>query len=463
MLIANRGEIAVRVIRAARELGIESVAVYSEPDQGALHVRLADQKVALGGSAVKDSYLNLNKIINAAVQSGADAVHPGYGLFSENPDFGEAVEKAGLIFVGPRPESVRLMADKEQARNCVKKFDVPIVPGVDAGLSVEELIKAAGKIGYPVLLKAVAGGGGRGMRVVRNDSEIKSQLELAQKEAQAAFGNSAVFLEKYLEKPRHIEVQVFGDEHGNLLHFGERECSLQRRHQKIVEEAPAPRLHPDVRARICEAALGAARSVNYRGAGTVEFLVSGGETKDSPFYFLEMNTRIQVEHPVTEEVFGVDLVKLQIKVAEGEKLPFAQKDVIAKKHSIEFRINAENPAANFTPATGKLRYVSRAGGPGVRDESWVESGSVISPYYDSLLSKVIVTADTRELAIERARRVLDEYLVEGVPTTLQFHRWLLSQPDFKNGLVDVHWIEREYKGQSQEAKTVGPFKVELPQ
>lgn len=457
LLIANRGEIAVRVIRAARELGIGTVAVYSPADAGSLHVRLADQAVALGASGAKESYLNIPKLLNAARETGADAVHPGYGFLAENAGFARAVLDDGLIFVGPRPEAIALMGAKDQARARVKEWNVPIVPGIEPGASLDDLQSFAQSVGYPVLLKAAFGGSGRGMRVVRSPDEMEARLSEAQREAAAAFSDGTVFLEKYIERPRHIEVQIFGDHTGQIVHFGERECSLQRRHQKLVEEAPAPNLHPKLRERVWQAAVSAAQSVEYIGAGTVEFIVQGGAGADDKFYFLEMNTRIQVEHPVTEEITGVDLVKLQLQVAAGKPLPFTQEDISFRGHSLEFRIYAEKPAEDFRPTTGTIRYLSRPFGPGIREDGWVEAGTAIPPYYDSLLAKFIVRGATRPEALARAQAALDEYLVEGVDTTLPFHRWVVRQSDFQRGAVDTGWIERSYGGQAPVGDMVGPL------
>lgn len=460
ILIANRGEIALRVIRAVREAGLESIAVYSDADSGSPQVRLADRAIRIGPGTAKESYLNIGKIIDAAHQTGADAIHPGYGFLAENDAFADAVEEAGLIFIGPRPQSIRDMALKDEARKKMAKAGVPIVPGSESSGSFEELEKTAAKIGYPVMLKAAAGGSGRGMRVVEKPSDLRARLEEAEREAEAGFGNKAVFVEKFIATPRHIEVQVFGDEHGNAMHFGERDCTLQRRHQKVVEEAPAAKLHPALRDKICTAALRAAESVSYRGAGTVEFLVEGGEREDDLFYFLEMNTRIQVEHPVTEVVWGVDLVRLQLDVARGVKLDPALRQLTPRGHAFEFRIYAEDPAAGFRPAIGRVAYIARPGGPGVREDGWVEPGSTISPFYDSLLSKLIVHAADRASAIERARSVLREMIVEGMPTTLGFHRWVLDQPDFLNLDIHVRWIEQAYQGQIVDSPLVGPLVVE---
>ncbi len=460
LLIANRGEIAVRIIRSARELGIETVAIYSEPDEGTLHVRLADKKIALRGAHVRDSYLNIDKVINAAIQSGADAVHPGYGFFSENPAFEKAVREAGLCFVGPKEEAMTIMADKARARKRVIEFGVPVVPGLELGEDQKELDRFIKNTGFPVLVKAAAGGGGRGMRVVENREQLESSVLQGKREALSSFGSDKVFLEKYISSPRHIEVQVFGDEHGTLLHFGERECSIQRRHQKLIEESPAPNLHPGVRKKILDAALQAAKSVNYVGAGTVEFLVEDGQKEDAPFYFLEMNTRIQVEHPVTEIVTNSDLVKLQLQVAQGERLDLQQKDVVFQGHAMEFRIYGENPEKGFQPSTGTIRYVSRSLGVGVREDSWIEAGTKVSSYYDSLLSKIIVFGRDRSETLTRARRLFSEYLLEGVENTVGFHRWILEEEDFKKGFVDVNWLERHYKGEVRRGGVVGP--LELP-
>lgn len=456
LLIANRGEIAVRIIRAAKELGIETVAIYSDPDAGALHTRLADKKIALRGAQARDTYLHIEKVIQAATQAGADAIHPGYGFLSENSRFAAAVQEAELVFVGPDPSVMAIMGDKAQARKRVSEFGVPVVPGFSG--EVKELKHRATEIGYPVLIKAVAGGGGRGMRVVEEEKDFTSALSQAQQEAASSFANSEVLIEKYISKPRHIEVQVFGDISGNILHCYERECSIQRRHQKIIEEAEAPNLTPKLREKILAAAVNAARSVHYTGAGTIEFLVQGGMKETDPFYFLEMNTRIQVEHPVTEFITGLDLVKLQLEVANGEKLP-QQSAVRASGHAIEFRISAEDVTKQFQPTSGTVRYVSRAFGPGIREDSWIEAGTKVSPYYDSLLSKLIVFASTRSEALQRARRLMQEYVIEGIETTLPFHRWILEQDDFCAGQVDVKWVERNFSGETPSAPAQGPLRL----
>ncbi|MBP9838199.1 MAG: acetyl-CoA carboxylase biotin carboxylase subunit [Proteobacteria bacterium] len=457
ILIANRGEIAVRVIRAAKELGLETVAVYSDIDAGSLHTRIADTKIHLGQSTAKNSYLNIEKIIAAAIQSGADAIHPGYGFFSENADFANAVREQNLVFIGPTPEVIKLMGDKDRARKKAIEIGVPVVPGTDVNLRIEELEKFANNVGYPVLIKATAGGSGRGMRLVEREEDFQRLKGEAEAEAEAAFANKSIIVEKYVTKPRHIEIQVFADSFGNVRHLGERDCSVQRRHQKIVEESPAYKLHPKVKERMFEAAINLTKSVNYLGAGTLEFLVEGGEEEKSNFYFLEMNTRIQVEHTVTEEVTGIDLVKLQLKVAAGEKIPFSQKEIKFSGHALQFRIYGENPATGFSPATGKIIYKSPTSGIGVREDTWVENGSKISAFYDALLAKLIIKGATREEAISRAKAVLNEYIIEGFPTTLDFHRWLLQQEDYSNGCIDVKWIERVYKGETIKSTVTGPL------
>ncbi|MCC6953418.1 MAG: ATP-grasp domain-containing protein [Deltaproteobacteria bacterium] len=462
LLIANRGEIAVRIIRAARSLGLKTVALYSDPDAESLHVRLADERIHLGGSAAKETYLDQDKIISALVLTGADAVHPGYGFLAENAGFARRVREAGAVFVGPSPEVIALMGDKEQARKKAIELQIPVVPGAEVTDDTSFLAAEAQRIGYPVIFKAVAGGSGRGMRIVRTADELAAKFQEARDEALAGFGNAAVFLEKFLESPRHIEVQIFGDSFGNIVCFGERECSLQRRHQKLVEEAPAPNLHESVRARLHVYAVRLGKECRYESSGTLEFLVDGGTTADSPIYFLEMNTRIQVEHPVTESVYGVDLVRLQLEVAQGKSLdavPAPQ----CTGHSIEYRVYAEDPSKGFSPMMGQARYISRPGGPGLREDGWAESGTKISPYYDSLLFKAIVTAPTREEALRLSKVYLDEYVVEGFETTLGFHRWVLTQPDFVRGLVDVYWISRNYDGTVVSApRATSPFVLPPP-
>lgn len=459
ILIANRGEIAARIVRAARDLGVKTVAIYSDADAGTLHTRLADERIQLGAGAAKESYLNMERVLAAVVQSGADAVHPGYGFFAENAKFAAEVTKLGCRFIGPSAQHIELMGDKHNARELAIRCKVPVVPGTAAGVGVPELRKFGAEVGFPILIKAVAGGSGRGMRIVENETAVEEMFRQATLEAEGAFGNGSVIAEKQIIKPRHIEVQVFGDLHGNVVHFGDRECSVQRRHQKLIEEAPAPRLHPKLRDSIRSAAVRLAAEVGYVGAGTVEFLVSGGNSEKDPFYFLEMNTRIQVEHPVTEQVTGVDLVKLQIEVANGVPIPFKQDEIKLSGHAIEYRVNAEDVAADFRPVTGELVYVGRVGGPGVREDGWVESGSVVSPFYDSLLSKVIITGETREQALLRSRRALYEAVFEGVSTNLPFHRWIITRPEFIESTVDVRWIDREYKGEGVPVGVVGPLNL----
>ena len=457
VLVANRGEIAVRVIRAVREAGLESVAVFSDADAGALHVRAADRRVGLGSSSAKESYLNKEKLVNAAVSSGADAIHPGYGFLAENAEFAALVRGAGLVFIGPSPEVILLMGDKDRARKKAIEVGVPVVPGLEAGTSVEGIKKFASEIGYPVIVKAVAGGSGRGMRLVECADELEAKIAEASKEAEGAFGNGVVFVEKYVARPRHIEIQVFGDCYGNAVHFGERECSLQRRHQKIVEESPAPRFHSGLRKRMLDAALLLTKSVGYEGAGTLEFLVEGGEAEESPFYFLEMNTRIQVEHTVTEEVMGVDLVRLQLEVAAGATLREELSKLEPRGHAFQFRVYAENPSEGFKPQTGRVAYMSRNGGPGVREDGWAEAGTKISAFYDSLLSKIVVWGETRDAAIARSRRVLQECVVEGIANTLPFHRWLVQQEAFLRGDLYVRWIDEFYRGEMEGPRSVGPL------
>ncbi len=459
VLVANRGEIAVRIIRAARELGIESVAVYTDADAGTLAVRLADKAIYLGASPVASSYLNQERLIEAAIQSGADCLHPGYGFFAENADFAEAVAKEKITFIGPSPKVIRLMAGKDKARELATKAGVPVVPGMSVPSDVKKFKKEAASIGYPLMLKAVAGGSGRGMRLARTAEELESALTDAKKEALAAFGNDEMLMEKFIEHPRHIEIQVFADSLGNVVHLGERDCTVQRRHQKLVEEAPAAKLHPKLREQLHQTAVSLCKEVGYLGAGTIEYLVERSAEPDGSFYFLEMNTRIQVEHPVTEEVFGVDLVAEQFRVARGESLSFSQSELVPRGHSLEFRLYAEDPSAQFKPCTGTVVYVSRPGGRGVREDTWIEAGTKLSAYYDSLLSKLVVTGRTREDAIARAKKVLAEYVLEGMPSTLGFHRWLLEQDAFNDLEIDVTWLERSYQGQELHGEGVGPVSL----
>ena len=440
LLIANRAEIAVRLIRACREMGIRAVAVYSEADANAMHVREADEAALIGPPAPKDSYLNAGRIIEAARAAGAQAIHPGYGFLSENADFAEAVRAAGLIFVGPTPDSIRKMGSKTKARALMRLAGVPVVPGyhgaADAGFA-----EMAGTIGYPVLIKAAGGGGGRGMRIVRRPAELDAAVESAEREAASAFGDGSIFLEKYVERARHVEFQIFGDSHGNVVHLFERECSIQRRHQKIVEESPSPLLaqHPDLRERMGQAAVAAARAVGYQNAGTVEFIVDP-DTGD--FYFLEMNTRLQVEHPVTEAVTGLDLVQLQLRVAAGEPLPFTQAQITARGHALECRVYAEDPAPadNFYPSAGKLLAVVEPRGPGLRVDSGYETGDEVTPHYDAMLAKVIAHAPTRAEAIAKMDAALSRYILLGVTTNLPFLRAVLAHPEFQNGAATTQFI-----------------------
>jgi acetyl-CoA carboxylase biotin carboxylase subunit len=442
LLVANRGEIALRVMRSAKELGIKTVAVYSEADRNAMHVRFADEAVCIGAPASSESYLRIEKIMAAAKQTGANAVHPGYGFLSENEDFSQACEDNGIIFVGPSPASIELMGSKLAAKAAVAKFNVPLVPGTSEPITdIKEAKKIAAKIGYPVLIKASAGGGGKGMRVVEDDASFQEQMERATSEATSAFGDGSVFIEKYITKPRHIEFQIFGDKHGNVIHLFERECSIQRRHQKVVEEAPSSVLTPEKRKAMGEAAINVARSANYYGAGTVEFILD--ETLD--FYFLEMNTRLQVEHPVTEEITGVDLVKLQIRVAEGEKLPFKQEDLKMSGHAVEVRVYAEDPANNFLPDIGTLKTYKRPQGHGIRVDDGFEEGMTIPFYYDPMIAKLIAHAESREAAIEKMIRAIDEYEITGLETTLGFCKFVMKHDAFRSGNFDTRFVENYFK------------------
>ena len=440
VLIANRGEIAVRLIRACRELDIRSVAIYSEADAESLHVRAADEAVCVGPAASSQSYLNIDAIIAAASSVNAEAIHPGYGFLAENADFARAVTSAGLTFIGPSAEAMELMGSKTSARRVAVESGVPIVPGtVEALVSFEEASRTAAKFGYPVMLKAAAGGGGKGMRLVTNSDDLHSAFETAQTEAAAAFGDSALYLEKAVERPRHIEIQIFADTHGNVVHLGERECSIQRRHQKVIEECPSPINDPELRRRMGEAAVKIGQTVNYTGAGTVEFLVSDATRE---FYFLEMNTRLQVEHPVTELVTGFDLAREQFRVAAGETLSFTQDDVTWVGHAIECRIYAEDPANNFFPSPGTIRHLREPSGPGIRVDSGVTNLSEVSIHYDPMIAKLAVWGRTRDEAIERLRRALDEYQVSGITTTLAFFREVARDDDFVAGKLDTGFIAR---------------------
>jgi acetyl-CoA carboxylase, biotin carboxylase subunit len=437
VLIANRGEIALRVIRACKELGIRTVAVYSEADRESLHVRFADEDVCIGPAQARESYLNIPRIIAAAEITGADAVHPGYGFLAENAEFSEICERSELTFIGPTPQQIRLMGDKAAARRTMKEVGVPIVPGTDVLGDADEALEAAREIGFPVLIKAAAGGGGKGMRVALDADDFKRQFVMASNEASAAFGDESVYLEKYLARPRHIEFQILGDHHGRVVHLGERDCSVQRRHQKLIEEAPSPALTPELRARMGDAAVRGSEAIQYVGAGTIEFLLDD----DGSFYFMEMNTRIQVEHPVTEMCTGVDLVKEQIRAAAGLALSVPE-PIQLNGHSIECRINAEDPDRNFAPSPGTIHTYHAPGGPGVRIDSHVYAGYRVPPFYDSLLGKVITHGSTREEALARMRNALSSFVLEGVHTTIPFLLRVLNHPEFVAGEIDTKFLER---------------------
>ena len=437
ILIANRGEIALRVIRAAKELGIRTVSVYSQPDKDSLHVRMSDEAICIGPAASAHSYLNIPAIISAAEITDVDAIHPGYGFLAENPHFAEICESCQITFIGPTPLNIRLMGDKMQARETMRKIGIPIVPGSMAAIkNKEDALRTAKRIGYPVIIKAAAGGGGKGMRVCHNDISLVSGVMTAQSEAEASFGNPNVYIEKYIEKPRHIEIQLLGDAHGHIIYLGERDCSIQRRHQKLLEESPSPAVDAKLRKRLGEVAVKAAREIKYVSAGTIEFLLD--EHKN--FYFMEMNTRIQVEHPVTELVTGIDLVKEQIKIAAGEKLKMAQDDVKLDGSAIECRINAEDYENNFMPSSGRIDVLHFPGGPGVRIDSHAYQGYTISQYYDSLIAKLIVLGRNRQEAIRIMRRALDEMTIEPIKTTVDFHRKVLGNPFFIKGEFSTNFI-----------------------
>jgi len=436
LLIANRGEIALRIHRACQEMGIATVAVHSEADAHAMHVRLADESVCIGPASSLDSYLNIPAIISAAEITNADAIHPGYGFLSENDKFAEIIAEHNLTFVGPTADHIRLMGDKISAKDTVKKLGIPVVPGSEGEINdIKTAEKIAKDIGYPVIVKAASGGGGRGMKVVHNEAELKPAVQSCQKEAGAAFGDSTVYLEKFLTLPRHIEFQVIADSHGNVCHLGERDCSLQRRHQKVLEEAPSPALNKDARDKMGDIVSKAIKGLGYLGVGTIEFLYENGE-----FYFIEMNTRLQVEHPVTEMITGIDLVREQIRVAAGLPLSFSQEDVKFSGHAIECRINAEDPFT-FMPSPGKISDYHTPGGLGVRVDSGLYSGYSIPPYYDSMISKLIVHGKTRNECLMRLRRALGEYVIDGINTTIPLHQKLIRENDFVNGAYDIHWLE----------------------
>ena len=435
VLVANRGEIALRVIRACRDLGVATVAVHSEADAGAAFVKLADEAVEIGPPAPAQSYLRIDRIIEAATATGAQAIHPGYGFLSENQRLVSACDEAGITFIGPPAAAMAAMGGKVAARERMVAAGVPVVPGSGAISDPEEAVATAGRIGYPVLIKASAGGGGIGMRVARDEAELRTNLEAAQSTAQRAFGDATVFLERYVEEPRHIEIQVIADTHGNVIHLGERECSIQRRHQKIVEEAPSPVITPEQRAQMGEAAVTAARAVGYVNAGTVEFIYSKGE-----FFFLEMNTRLQVEHPVTEQVYGIDLVVEQLRVASGERLSLTQEQVVPRGWAIECRVNAEDPLRDFMPTPGRITGYREPSGPGVRTDAALAGPGLIAPYYDPMIAKLIVSGDSRGQAIARMRRALLEYAITGIITNIPYHLAILEEPDFIEGRLSTHFI-----------------------
>ncbi|QOJ01793.1 MAG: acetyl-CoA carboxylase biotin carboxylase subunit [Phycisphaeraceae bacterium] len=442
VLIANRGEIALRIMRACRELGVEAVCVYSTADKDAPYLKMADRAICIGPGPAKESYLNISRIIAAAEIADVDAIHPGYGFLSERPDFSQACRDCKIEFIGPSPEAMQALGDKVDCKKTAKDNGVPVFPGSkDAVEDEEEAVRIAGEIGFPVIIKASAGGGGRGMKVCHNEATLRSMLRVASQEAQAAFGNGAVFIEKYLERARHVEVQMLGDKHGNAVYLWERDCSLQRRHQKVIEEAPAPGVDRERLKKVCESAAKMIRSVNYAGAATCEFLLD----ETGHFYMLEVNTRVQVEHPVTEMITGVDIVQMSIRIAAGEKIPFKQDDVRIHGHAIECRICAEDPAEGFRPSAGKITRWEPPGGPGVRLDTHVVPGYVVPPNYDSMVAKLIVHAPTREQALDRTARALREFQAGPIKTTVPLHQRLVENTDFRRGGVDIHYLERLLK------------------
>jgi acetyl-CoA carboxylase biotin carboxylase subunit len=444
VLIANRGEIAIRVIRACRELGISSVAVYSQADRNALHVQMADEAYLIGPPAAIESYLVIERVIETALACGAEAIHPGYGFLAENADFARACEEHGIVFIGPTSASIALMGDKTAARRAMRAAGVPVVPGTDHFLQDDdEARQIVSTMGYPVMVKPALGGGGKGMRLVQGEHQLPDALRAARSEARSAFGDAAIYIEKYVTDPRHVEIQVLADAYGHVLHLGERECSLQRRHQKLVEEAPSPLMTEELRARMGQAAVRAAEAANYRNAGTVEFLVD----QERNFYFLEMNTRLQVEHPVTEMVTGIDLVQAQLRIAAGEPLAYRQAEIAWRGAAIECRIYAEDPAYHFRPSPGKITALQAPAGPWVRDERGVFAGGEVTPYYDPMISKLVVWGANRLEAIARMRRALDEYVIAGIRTTIPFHRWAMDDEDFQAGRLDTGFIERRFHPQ----------------
>jgi acetyl-CoA carboxylase biotin carboxylase subunit len=439
VLIANRGEIALRIQRACRELGIKTVAVHSEADRDAKYVKLADESVCIGPAPSGQSYLNIPAVISAAEVTDAQAIHPGYGFLSENADFAERVEQSGFVFIGPRAETIRLMGDKVSAKDAMRKAGVPCVPGSEGALpdDPEIILKTAKDIGYPVIIKAAGGGGGRGMRVVHTEAALLASVNMTKAEAGAAFGNPMVYMEKFLEQPRHIEIQILSDQHGNAVYLGERDCSMQRRHQKVLEEAPAPGITPRLRDKIGQRCADACKRINYRGAGTFEFLYENNE-----FYFIEMNTRVQVEHPVTEMITGIDIVQQQIRIAAGEKLPFRQKDIEFHGHAIECRINAEDPF-NFVPSPGRITTFHMPGGPGIRVDTHAYQNYMVPPHYDSMIGKLIAYGDTREQAIAKMRIALSEMVVEGIKTNVPLHSELMADAAFHQGGTSIHYLEQK--------------------
>lgn len=448
ILIANRGEIALRIIRACREMGIQSVAVHSTADASSMAVRLADESVCIGPPASKDSYLNIPSILTAAAVTGAEAIHPGYGFLSENAQFARMVEEHGFVFIGPKPEHIESMGDKVTAKKTVMALGLPVVPGSPgAVLSVEQGLEICANAGFPVIIKAASGGGGKGMQVVRSAKEFKEAFTTARREAAANFGDDTVYIEKYLEKPRHIEIQVFGDTHGNAIHLGERDCSIQRRHQKLVEEAPSPTLTEEERNYIGTLSADVIRKMGYRGAGTIEYLYENGE-----FFFMEMNTRIQVEHPVTEMITGIDLIAEQIRIAAGLPLTLNKENIRLRGHSIEVRINAEDPKT-FVPSPGKITQFHAPGGLGVRFDSAIYGGYSIPPYYDSMVGKLIVHGRDRDEAIKRMRRAIVETVIDGIKTTLPLHKWIFSEEEFVSGDYNIHWLEKKLAKKAEEEKT----------
>lgn len=439
IVIANRGEIALRVLRACKEMGIKTVAVYSTADRDLKHVLLADEAVCIGPAAVHESYLDIPSIISVLEVTDADAVHPGYGFLSERADFAEQVESSGFIFIGPKPESISILGDKLSAKKAMQDAGVPTVPGSDQPLGTDdkENLKLAKQVGYPVMIKASGGGGGRGMRVVHNEAALLNAISMTRKEAKTAFGDDTIYMEKFLENPRHIEIQILADEHGNVVHLGERDCSVQRRHQKVIEEAPAIGISDKQRKRIGEKCIKACKQIGYRGAGTFEFLYEDGE-----FYFIEMNTRLQVEHPVTEAITGIDLVKEQIRIAMGEKLPFEQSDIKFEGHAIECRLNAEDPQ-NFTPCPGVIKQFHCPGGPGVRVDSHIYSGYKVPPQYDSMIGKLITHAQDRHFALKRMDNALDEIVIDGIKSNIPLHKKIIDSTEFQEGGVSIHYLEKK--------------------